>query len=165
MNYLYAPWRRDYVIRDKKSDCVFCDIVNNPSCDDENFVLHRDKNCFVVMNRYPYTAGHIMVIPVQHIDNIENLDEKIWLHMSKIVKKCVKMLKDEFNADGVNLGMNLGKGAGAGIAEHVHYHIMPRWIGDTNFITTIADTRVFSTDFEKIYKQLKNDIDKYVRDN
>ncbi|NOX15589.1 MAG: HIT domain-containing protein [Epsilonproteobacteria bacterium] len=165
MNYLYAPWRRDYVIRDKKSACVFCDIVQNPNLDDENFVLYRDEKCFIVMNKYPYTAGHIMVIPLQHIDNIENLDEKVWLHLSKIVKKCVKMLKDEFNADGVNLGMNLGRGAGAGIAEHVHYHVMPRWIGDTNFITTIADTRVFSTDFKKTHKQLKNDIGKYVRNN
>ncbi len=164
MNYLYAPWRREYVTA-KKSGCVFCDIASDESNDEKNFVLHRDKYCFVVMNRYPYTAGHIMVIPLQHIDNIENLDEKSWLHISLIAKRCVGMLKKEFNADGVNLGMNLGKGAGAGIAEHVHYHVMPRWIGDTNFITTIANTRVFSSDFEKIFRQLKSSIGRYVRDN
>ncbi len=161
MNHLYAPWRREYVTT-KKTGCVFCDIAKEPKNDNENFVLHRDNYCFIVMNKYPYTAGHIMVIPLEHIDNLENLDEKVWLHISKLGKKCVKMLKKEFNADGVNLGMNLGKGAGAGIAEHIHYHIMPRWIGDTNFITTIADTRVFSTDFEKIYQKLKKDIKEYV---
>ncbi len=165
MNHLYAPWRREYVTRKKKSGCVFCDIAKNPEYDIENFVLYRDEFCFVVMNKYPYTAGHIMVIPLQHIDNIENLDEKVWLHISIIVKRCVKMLKEEFNADGINLGMNLGRGAGAGIAEHIHYHILPRWIGDTNFITSIADTRVFSSDFEKIYKRLKADIDKYVKND
>ncbi len=164
MDYLYAPWRREYVTG-KKSGCVFCDIAKDRSNDEKNFVLYRDKYCFVVMNKYPYTAGHIMVIPLQHIDNIENLNEECWLHISLIVKKCVTMLKKEFNADGVNLGMNIGKGAGAGIAEHVHYHIMPRWIGDTNFITTIADTRVFSSDFEKIYKRLKKDINRYVGNN
>jgi diadenosine tetraphosphate (Ap4A) HIT family hydrolase len=161
MNYLYAPWRREYVTR-KKGACVFCDIADDKSHDEENFVLYRDKFCFVVMNKYPYTAGHILVVPLKHIDNIEFLEEEIWLHISKIVKRCVAMLKKEFNADGVNLGMNLGKGAGAGIAEHVHYHIMPRWIGDSNFITTIADTRVFSSDFEKIYLRLKEDIENYV---
>ncbi len=164
MNYLYAPWRREYVTK-KKSGCVFCDISHEANLDENNFVLYRDKYCFIVMNKFPYCAGHIMIIPLEHIDNIENLDEKIWLHISLLVKNCVVMLKKEFNADGVNLGMNLGKGAGAGIAQHVHYHIMPRWIGDTNFITTIADTRVFSSDFEKIYKQLKNNIGKYVKNN
>ncbi|MFK5880833.1 MAG: HIT domain-containing protein [Sulfurospirillum sp.] len=164
MNHLYAPWRREYVTT-KKSGCVFCDIAKEENCDEQNYVLYRDKYCFVVMNKYPYTAGHIMVIPLEHIDNIEHLDEKVWLHISRIVKKCVSMLKKEFRADGINLGMNLGKGAGAGIAEHVHYHIMPRWIGDTNFITTIADTRVFSSDFEKIYERLRKDIKNYVTNN
>jgi diadenosine tetraphosphate (Ap4A) HIT family hydrolase len=161
MNYLYAPWRAEY-ITEKKTECVFCDIVNDPSKDEENHVLYRDKFCFIVMNRYPYTGGHLLVIPNQHIDNIEYLDEKIWLHVSKMAKSCVKMLKHEFKADGVNLGMNLGKGAGAGIAEHVHYHVIPRWIGDTNFITTVADTRVYSTDFNNIYNRLKDKIDKYI---
>ena len=163
MNYLYAPWRTEY-ITERKSDCVFCDIVNDPSKDTENHVLYRDEFCFIVMNRYPYTGGHMMVIPNQHIDNIEYLDEEIWLHVSKMAKRCVKMLKHEFKADGVNLGMNLGKGAGAGIAQHVHYHVIPRWIGDTNFITTVANTRVYSTDFDNIYKRLKDKIENYIYD-
>ncbi len=161
MNYLYAPWRTEYVTS-KKSDCVFCSIAEDSSNDEENFVLYRDEKCFIVMNKYPYVAGHIMVIPIFHTDTIEKLDEITWSHVSKIVRKSVKMLKEEFNADGVNLGMNIGKGAGAGIAEHVHYHVMPRWLGDTNFITTIANTRVFSSDFEKVYKRLKEKIDKYI---
>ncbi len=161
MDYLYAPWRREYITT-KVEGCVFCAISKTPEKDEEHHVLYRDEQCFVVMNRYPYTAGHIMVIPHFHTDSIDKLESETWLHVSKVVRCCVKLLKDEFKADGVNLGMNLGKGAGAGIAEHIHYHIIPRWIGDTNFITTIANTRVFSTDFDNIYKRLKDKIDEYI---
>ncbi|MDX1808234.1 MAG: HIT domain-containing protein [Sulfurospirillaceae bacterium] len=164
MDYLYAPWRTEYVTRGKH-ECVFCAIAEHEEADEENSVLYRDELCFVVMNKYPYTAGHLLVVPVCHTDSIESLDEKVWIHISKIVRQCNSMLKDEFNADGINIGMNLGKAAGAGIAEHIHYHIMPRWLGDTNFITTIANSRVFSTDFKKIYTRLKNDIGKYVKNN
>lgn len=161
MDYLYAPWREEY-FKNKVDGCVFCHIAKNPSEDGENKVLYRDEKCFIVMNRYPYTPGHFMVIPHKHIDNLESLEAKTWLHMSDLAQKCVRMLKDEFQAQGVNIGMNLGKAAGAGIAEHIHYHILPRWERDTNFITTIGQTRVFSNDFEVIYKKLQNSIDKYL---
>lgn len=161
MDYLYAPWRTEYVTG-KKSDCVFCDIAQDEAHDEDNSVLYRDSQCFVVMNKYPYTPGHLLVVPLMHTDAIENLDEAVWLHMSKVVRQCSAMLRKAFRADGINIGMNLGKAAGAGIAEHVHYHIMPRWFGDTNFITTIADTRVFSNDFQKIYTELKENINAYV---
>lgn len=161
MQHLYAPWRDEY-IKSKIEGCPFCYIVDNPLEDEANKVLYRDEKCFVVMNLYPYTPGHFMVIPNFHIDNLEALDENVWLHMSKIVKQCVGMIKKEFNAMGVNIGMNLGKAAGAGIAEHIHYHLVPRWERDTNFITTIGDTRVYSTDFEQIYKKLKDNMNKYI---
>lgn len=164
MDYLYAPWRTEYVTRGK-SECVFCAIAQNEADDEANSVLYRDELCFIVMNKYPYTAGHLLVVPFSHTKSIEMLEEEVWVHLSKVVRQCTAMLKDEFNADGINLGMNLGKAAGAGIAEHLHYHVMPRWSGDTNFITTIANSRVFSTDFKKIYTTLKNDIGKYVKNN
>lgn len=157
MDYMYAPWRDDY-INGKEEGCPFCNIVNDDSLDNERHVLYRAKNCFLVMNKYPYTPGHFMVIPNQHVDAIEALPSEVWLEMSELVQKSVKLLKEEFRADGVNIGMNLGECGGAGIAEHVHYHIVPRWGKDTNFITTIANTRVYSTDFEKLYVKLRNKI-------
>lgn len=161
MDYLYAPWRDTY-FTEKKEGCVFCHISTHPDLDEKHHVLYRDEHCFIVMNRFPYTPGHFMVIPHYHTDAIEALDEEVWLHLSGIVLKCTKMLKVGFHAQGVNLGMNLGKSAGAGIAEHVHYHIIPRWVGDTNFITTIADTRVYSSDFEKIYQKIKTLIPEFL---
>jgi diadenosine tetraphosphate (Ap4A) HIT family hydrolase len=155
MDYMYAPWRDEY-INSKEKGCPFCNIVSDDSKDESRHVLYRTKNCFLVMNKYPYTPGHFMVIPNQHADAIEILSSEVWLEMSELVQKSVKLLKEEFGAHGVNLGMNLGECGGAGIAEHVHYHIVPRWQKDTNFITAIANTRVYSTDFEKIYKKLKN---------
>ncbi|MBV5278240.1 MAG: HIT domain-containing protein [Campylobacteraceae bacterium] len=161
MDYMYAPWRNAYMAH-KKEECVFCHITNNPTLDEEHHVLYRDDFCFIVMNRFPYTPGHFMVIPHFHTDAIEELNEEHWLHISCLVQKCVKMLKVGFGAQGVNLGMNLGKSGGAGIAEHVHYHIIPRWTGDTNFITTIADTRVYGNDFDKIFNKMKALIAEYI---
>jgi len=161
-NILYAPWRDDYVTGKKIDGCVFCYISKNITDDEENHILYRDEYCFIVMNRYPYTPGHFMIIPHIHTDKLENLDPKIWLHMSELAQKSVKLLKEGFNAQGVNIGMNLGKSAGAGIAEHIHMHLVPRWERDTNFITSIAQTRVYSTDFEKIFFKIKNLIPKYL---
>jgi diadenosine tetraphosphate (Ap4A) HIT family hydrolase len=161
MEHLYAPWREEY-FQNKVDGCVFCYIAQNPNEDEYSKVLYRDEKCFIVMNRYPYTPGHLMVIPKQHTDNVENLEEDIWLHINALVHKCVKMFKSEFYSQGINLGMNLGKAAGAGIAEHIHYHIVPRWERDTNFMTTIAGTRVCSNDFDKIYIKIKKALPKYV---
>jgi diadenosine tetraphosphate (Ap4A) HIT family hydrolase len=113
------------------------------------------------MNKYPYTPGHFMIIPHIHTDKLEELDSDVWLHMSALAQKSVKLLKEGLNAHGVNIGMNLSQAGGAGIAEHIHMHFVPRWVGDTNFITSIANTRVHSSDFEKIYIKIKSLIPKY----
>ncbi len=160
MERLYAPWRYDYFNEDKISGCVFCQISKNLD-DEKQQVLFYDEFCYVVMNKYPYSPGHIMVIPHFHTDKIEELDEKVWLQMSLRVKQGVKLLKEIMPCEGVNIGMNLGEIAGAGIAQHVHYHLLPRWRGDVNFITTIADTRVYPVDFDKIYKGLKQKAKEY----
>lgn len=159
---LYAPWRDEYIKSPKISGCVFCHISSHQNDDGDLHVLHRDEHCFIVMNRYPYTPGHFMIIPHHHTDKLEDLDSKTWLHMSSLAQKCVRLLKDGFNAQGVNIGMNLGKAAGAGIAEHIHLHLVPRWERDTNFITSIAQTRVYSTDFENIFKKIKSLLPKYI---
>ena len=153
MQHLCAPWRSEYFSA-KKDSCVFCDVVNSDD-DDKNGVLFRAKYCFGIMNLYPYSPGHFMIIPKQHTDKIEELDEQTWFEMSKFVRLGVEILKKELYANGVNIGMNLGKAAGAGIAEHVHYHLVPRWSGDTNFITTISDVRVNGTPFYPLFEKLK----------
>lgn len=152
---LYAPWRDEYVAGQKIEGCVFCHISTHAHDDESLHVLYHDEFCFIVMNRYPYTPGHFMIIPHHHTDSLEMLDPNIWLHISALAQRGVRMLKESFGAHGVNIGMNLGKAGGAGIAEHIHLHLVPRWERDTNFITSIAETRVYSTDFEKIYNKLK----------
>ena len=164
MDRLYAPWRTEYVKQELKIEgCVFCHISNNPLDDEALGVLYRDEHCFIVMNKYPYTPGHFMVVPHFHTDSLEDIDPGVWMHMSALRQKGVKLLKDEFSAMGVNLGMNLGKAGGAGIAEHIHFHLVPRWTGDTNFITTIGETRIYSTDFESVYKKLLERSQKYFK--
>ena len=157
MEHLYAPWRQTYHIenRDKSRKCVFCDISTNLDMDEDNQVLYRDDICFIVMNRYPYTPGHFMVIPHLHTAELEELPTEHFKHISYLVQKGVSLLKNEMRAGGVNIGMNLGVQAGAGIAEHIHYHLVPRWSGDTNFITTISDTRVYGSEFQDVYERLK----------
>ncbi len=159
---LYAPWRDEYVSKEKIEGCVFCHISRHAQEDETLHVLYRDEYCFIVMNRYPYTPGHFMIIPHLHTDKLEDLPAQIWLHMSKLAQQSVRLLKEGFGAHGVNIGMNLGKSAGAGIAEHIHMHLVPRWERDTNFITAIGNTRVYSTDFEKIYKKIKSLIPNYI---
>lgn len=159
MDYLYAPWRDEY-IKNEDVGCPFCYAIKHQDKDEELGVLFRGENCFLIMNKYPYTPGHFMVVPNLHVDAIEKLDKKVWLEMSEYVQKSVQILKNDFKAQGVNIGMNLGDAGGAGISEHVHYHIVPRWKKDTNFITSISHTRVYSTDFHEIYKKLKKIVEK-----
>jgi diadenosine tetraphosphate (Ap4A) HIT family hydrolase len=161
---LYAPWRNDYITSKEIKGCVFCHISTHSDEDESLHVLYRDEQCFAVMNRYPYTPGHFMIIPHCHTDKLETLDSEVWLRMSEIAQRGVRLLKEGFGAQGVNIGMNLGKSGGAGIAEHIHMHLVPRFERDTNFITAIGETRVYSTDFEKIYRKIKMLASKYLGD-
>ena len=163
MERLYSPWRSDYVTNQKEKieGCVFCHITKNLDKDEELGVLHREEDFFIVMNKYPYAPAHFMIIPNLHTDKLEDLDSKTWAKMSLFAQKGVSLLKDVVNAQGVNIGMNLGQVGGAGIAEHIHLHLVPRWMGDTNFITTIGETRIYSTEFKKIYKRLKEEAPRY----
>ena len=167
MDTLYAPWRGKYVSTvDKKiNGCVFCHIKNNTtkSDDEELGVLHREKEFFIVMNKYPYAPAHFMIIPNTHTSNLEDLDPTVWTKMTLFAQMGVRLLKDTVNATGVNIGMNLGEVGGAGIAEHIHLHLVPRWMGDTNFITTISNTRVYSGEFQTIYKLLKEKAPQYFK--
>ena len=160
MERLYAPWRFEYVTEEKVEGCVFCHASKN-SEDEKLQVIFSDELCYVVMNKYPYSPGHIMVIPHFHTDTLEELNDETWQRISLRVKQGVKLLKEVMPCEGVNIGMNLGEIAGAGIAQHVHYHLLPRWKGDTNFITTIGNTRVYPVDFEGIFHRLKEHSSNY----
>jgi len=158
---LYAPWRTEYITEKAIQGCVFCHISTHPDDDETLHVLYRDADCFIVMNKYPYTPGHFMIIPHHHTDSLEELDSRVWLRMSALAQQGVQLLKEAFGAQGVNIGMNLGRAGGAGIAEHIHLHLVPRWERDTNFITAIAETRIYSTDFERIYQKIKVEVPRY----
>lgn len=160
MDRLYAPWRREYHTK-KQTGCVFCNIANSKEFDEENHVFYRDDICFFVMNRYPYNPGHFMIIPIKHIKNYEDLEEKEVSHIAKMAQIGCKILKD-FGANGINMGWNLGFDAGAGIPDHIHMHLIPRFKRDTNFITTITNTRVYSADFDKIFEEIKKISNKYL---
>ena len=152
MDRLYAPWRREYHTT-KRSGCVFCDIRDSRE-DEDNYIFYRDDICFFVMNKFPYNPGHFMIIPNKHTPNLEDLNKKEICHISYMAQKGVKILK-EWGASGINVGFNLGFDAGAGIPEHIHMQLVPRFKRDTNFITTISNTRVYSADFDKIFNEIK----------
>lgn len=154
MDVLYSPWRSDYFINDNSTECVFCDISKH-NRDEENFVFYRDSICFAVMNRYPYSPGHFMIISHRHVDSPTLLELDEWIHINNLSHKCIAIL-ESYGAEGINMGINIKKAAGAGIPRHLHIHFVPRYIGDTNFITTIGENRVYGVDFVKIFDRIKS---------
>lgn len=138
---IWAPWRIEYILAEKGGGCFLCRIFTEGS-DRENLLLRRGKTCAVVMNRYPYTSGHLMVTPYRHLEHLKDLTAEERLEMADLSIAAVEILKAALRPDGLNLGYNLGAAAGAGLKDHLHQHIVPRWIGDTNFMPVLADTRV-----------------------
>jgi len=139
---LYSPWRMAYIeSAEKTPGCIFCEF---PKKDDDEalLILHRGKSCFVIMNAFPYNPGHLMVVPYRHIAEYEELQDEELLEMNRLAGECIAALKKAMSPHGFNLGVNLGRVAGAGVEGHVHLHIVPRWSGDTNFITVTGQTRV-----------------------
>lgn len=162
MDVLWSPWRYDYI---KSGDgktgavttgCVFCDILNNPASDEEKFILHRAGFNFVILNIFPYITGHLMVIPFEHAADLDGLPKDTTDELMDLTKQCQTALRDAYSPDGFNVGMNLGKAAGAGVAGHLHQHIMPRWFGDVNFITSIGETRTMPEDLRTTYEKLRS---------
>lgn len=154
METLYAPWRSAYFGEEKGTGCVFCRLSQESSLDEAHTVFYRDELCFAVMNKFPYTPGHFMIIPHAHVDSPTLLDETTWLHLSRLARRGVALL-EEFGAHGVNHGINIKKSGGAGIPDHLHLHLVPRWSGDTNFITAIGDSRIYGVDFMEIFQTIK----------
>lgn len=154
MEYIYAPWREEYVKKVfKMKECIFCHALKLKN-DKKAHILYRGKYNFIVLNKYPYTPGHLMIAPYKHLDSFEQAEKESTDEFSNLLKLCLKVLKKKYNPHGFNTGMNLGQSAGAGVAKHYHLHIIPRWVGDSNFMPLISKTKVVIEDLEITYSRL-----------
>jgi ATP adenylyltransferase len=155
MDYLWTPWRYTYLSgAGKAPSCIFCDLLRSGD-DRKALIVHRAEHNFIILNAYPYNSGHSMVVPYEHIDQLHKLPPAAATEMMELVQRLEKVLYEVYQSDGVNLGMNVGKAAGAGIAGHIHMHVLPRWISDSNFMTVIGEARVLPELLETTYQRLK----------
>lgn len=158
MEHLWAPWRMAYINAnsEKEQGCIFCvKPQRSPDHDEDNLLLYRGDRCFVLMNLFPYNNGHLMIAPYVHVPDIEHLDAETLTEMMLTAQKSLAALRAAMRPDGFNMGVNQGVVAGAGIADHVHFHVVPRWNGDTNFMPVLADTKVMPAYLQNTYRQLK----------
>lgn len=156
MKQLWSPWRMKYIENHGKVDgCIFC-IAQAKTDNAENLIALRGKNVYVILNRYPYTSGHLMVIPFEHKSNLEELDAETRAEMMELTSRCTAILRKIYNAESFNVGINIGEAAGAGVLGHVHIHVVPRWAGDTNFMSTLGETRVLPEALEDTYKRVRD---------
>lgn len=154
MDYLWTPWRYAYVsTADKAPSCVFCDKAE--ANDRESLIVHRGEHNFIVLNKFPYTSGHVMIVPYAHLDELQKLPLEAAREMMALSQKMEQVLRHVYHPDGVNLGMNIGKAAGAGVAGHIHMHVLPRWVADANFVSVIADTRVLPEALDETWLRLR----------
>ena len=159
MDYLWTPWRYAYVTNaENVSGCIFCDLPKFGD-DAKVHIVHRARQCYIVLNTYPYTSGHVMIVPFAHVDELQKLSPDAAHEMIELTQRMEGVLRQLYAPDGVNLGMNIGKAAGAGVAGHVHMHILPRWIGDTNFMTVAGESRVLPESLEITYERIKGAMD------
>ena len=154
MTHLWTPWRSKYIQEKREpGTCVFCAAAAGP--DDRNsLVVFRGEHNFVLLNRYPYTTGHVMIAPYAHVSRLNHVSSEVTAEMMDLLRQGEGILQETYRCSGLNLGMNLGEAAGAGIEEHIHMHLLPRWYGDANFTTVIADTRVLPEALEDTYDKL-----------
>ena len=156
MDYVWSPWRYQYIKNIQHSDrCVFC-IDPSGTKDREDFVVFRGHSNFVILNIFPYTTGHLLIAPYLHTASFQDFPPEQLAEMMQLAKRCQSALEQNYHPDGFNLGMNLGQCAGAGVAHHLHLHIVPRWSGDANFMTVVGETRVLPEDLETTYRKLKS---------
>ena len=154
MKQVWAPWRIDYILSPKNEGCFLCDMLAAQE-DRRHHVLWRGPSCFVVMNRYPYTGGHLMVAPYRHVAGLQDLTEEERAELMALTSRCVDILQAVMRPQGFNIGLNLGAAAGAGLKDHLHQHVVPRWIGDTNFMPVLGGTTVIPQALDGLYDELK----------
>jgi len=156
MDYLWTPWRYAYVSgTEKPLSCVFCEAARQKD-DEKARIAHRGAHCFVILNTYPYTPGHVMIVPYTHLDELQKLASDAANEMMALSQRMESVLRELYRPDGINLGMNIGKAAGAGIAGHIHMHVLPRWVADANFISVVGETRVLPETLEITWKKLSS---------
>jgi ATP adenylyltransferase len=161
MDYLWTPWRYSYITNAAKSGergaCIFCELPKLPDRDAN--IVYRGQHCFIILNSFPYTSGHVMIVPFAHLDELSKLPEATAHEMMGLSQEMERVLRQAYSPDGINLGMNIGRAAGAGVAGHVHMHVLPRWVGDTNFMTVTAETRVLPESLEQTYERIRGALD------
>src|ERR1700690_502533 len=154
MDHLWTPWRYAYVTgAEKTAECVFCEAPKES--DEKAYIVHRGSHCYIILNTYPYTNGHVMIVPYAHLDELQKLPTDAAREMMALTQRVEGVLRSLSRPDGVNLGMNIGKAAGAGVAGHIHMHILPRWVADANFISVIGETRVLPETLEETWKRIR----------
>jgi ATP adenylyltransferase len=154
MDYLWTPWRYAYVSSaEKATGCVFCDAVQADD-DAKVRIVYRGQHCFVILNTYPYTPGHVMIVPYAHLDELRKLPPEAASEMIGLAQRMESLLRELYTPDGINLGMNIGKAAGAGIAGHIHMHVLPRWVADANFISVVGETRILPETLQETWKRM-----------
>jgi ATP adenylyltransferase len=155
MKHIWSPWRRKYIeSHGSGGGCIFCEALNQN--DQQALIVARLPRAFAILNRYPYTGGHLMIVPVEHVDSIEKLPEETWLEMFALAKRALAALRKVYRTPAFNLGANIGEPAGAGVADHVHLHVVPRWSGDTNFMSVLGQVRVLPESLEDTWTKLRN---------
>jgi ATP adenylyltransferase len=155
LDRLWAPWRIKYIETGNVEGCIFCVKPDQGENNDAaNYIIHRGKHAFVLLNLYPYIGGHTMIAPYKHTGSMEELTDAELLEMFSLVRRTTGVMKKVFNPDGFNVGMNIGEAAGAGFGDHVHIHVVPRWAQDTNFMPVLTDTRVISEAIDETYERL-----------
>ncbi|MGA2989694.1 MAG: HIT domain-containing protein [Candidatus Korobacteraceae bacterium] len=154
MDYLWTPWRYAYVTEaDKAVGCLFCEKLKEP--DEQAGIVYRGRYCFVILNAFPYTSGHVMVVPYEHQDQLQKLSPEVAGELIALTQRMEGILRRLYHPDGLNLGMNLGKAAGAGVAWHVHMHVLPRWVADASFMSAIGETRMLPESLEQTYTRIR----------
>ncbi len=164
MKRLWAPWRIEYIKMPKSGECIFCKAASSNN-DKENLVVYRSRYSFIILNRFPYNSGHLMIVPYRHIPHILDLNDDEILDMFRLMKISIKALDSLMKPEGYNIGVNIGEAAGAGIKDHFHIHVVPRWSGDTNFMPVIGDTKVIVEALESVYENLKREIARVLKED
>ncbi len=156
LDFLWSPWRYQYLTAPERArGCIFCAMAASPERDEESLIVFRAKHNFIVLNRFPYTSGHLMVVPYRHAPELAGIDAETAAELMELARRAESRLRALYKPDGLNLGMNIGESAGAGIAGHIHMHVLPRWSGDANFMTTIGETRVLPEELTVTWSRLR----------